>query len=277
VYYKAAGNAQRPYGYAWFLRLYAELATWKDPDGAKYAENATPLARFFSDGLVGYLIDLERPNRAASQANSALSLGLLLDYVDATKDMTIKRAVNDAARRLFLNDTACATETEAASPEMVSPCLEEASLMSRVLDSAAFVPWFDKVMPPPQTPAFKPLLSISFDVVGGRGRAGGRGAAGPVAPAADAGAAANGGRGAQTNARANWIGLAFTRATAYSRLAAALPAGDPRSAAFTRLADIHADGGQKEVVTAAAFDAAWAGAFAVSYLTSHPAPGGGAK
>lgn len=276
AYFRTAGNAQRPYGYAWFLRLYAELVTWKDPGGARYAENALPLARFFADGLPGYLVDLERPNRAAGQANSALSLGLLLDYVDATRDMTIKRAVGDAARRMFQNDTACAASTEAASPEMVSPCLEEASLMSRVLDAAMFVPWFDKFLPAAQAAAFKPLLSIPFDVVGGRGRGNGRpstppgaGGAAPTAP----GSGPTGGRGGNVNARANWIGLAFTRANAFSRLSAALPAGDPRAAVFRRLADIHAEAGQKEVVTAAAFDAPWVGALAVSYLVSR----GGAR
>ncbi len=263
AYFRGAGNAQRPYGYAWFLRLYAELATWKDADGARYAENATPLARFFADGTVSYLVDLERPNRTATQANSALSLGLLLDYVDATRDMTIKRSVSDAARRLFLNDTICATETEAASPEMVSPCLEEAAVMSRVLDAAAFVPWFDKVMPAPTSATFKPLLSISFDAVGARGR-GGRGAT----------AATSGrGNGPTVNPRANWIALAFTRANAFARLSAALPAADPRAVLFRRLADIHAENGQREVVTAAAFDAPWVGAFAVSYLTAN----GGAR
>jgi hypothetical protein len=298
AYFRTAGNAQRPYGYAWFLRLYAELATWKDPDGARYAENATPLARFFADGLVGYLVDLEKPNRTAGQANSAFSLGLLLDYVDATRDMTIKRAVSDAARRMFQRDTACETNTEAASPEMVSPCLEEASVMSRVLDAEAFLPWFDKFLPPPSSDTFKPLLSISFDAVGGRGRGNGRGAAAagsgrastPAPPAttaastqtgaatsapaasaaleAGAGGGANGGRGGTGNSRANWIGLAFTRANAFSRLAAALPAGEPRTALFRRLADIHAENGQREVVTAAAFDAPWVGALAVSYLAA---------
>jgi len=73
--------------------------------------------------------------------------------------------------------------------------------------------------------------------------------------------------------RANWIGLAFTRAAAYSTLAAALPAGDARIAVFQRLAEIHASNGQHEVVTAAAFDAPWVGALAVSYLAS----GGGTR
>ena len=281
-YFRIAGNAQRPYGYAWFLKLYADLATWKDPDGLRYADNAAPLARFFLDGIVQYLVALDRPNRAGSQANTALSLNLLLDYADTTRDAIIKRAASDAARRFFQTDTNCATGTEAASPEMVSPCLEEASVMTRVLDAASFAPWFDKFMPAAQSAAFKPLRSISFEAVGtGRGRGGNRGAA---APAAGAGAGANaeaagaapagaGGRGGQTNVRANWIGLAFTRAEAYSRIAASLPAADARSAVFKRLSDIHAEMGQREVVTPAAFDAPWVGALAVSYL----AKGGGTR
>jgi hypothetical protein len=131
-YFKTAGNFQRPYGYAWFLKLYGELATWKDADGARYAENVTPLARYFADSLVGYLVDLERPNRTAGPANSALSLSLLLDYVDITRDMTIKRAATEAARRLYSADTNCAIETEAESPEMVSPCHEPPARSSRV-------------------------------------------------------------------------------------------------------------------------------------------------
>ncbi len=90
-----------------------------------------------------------------NQTNSAFTLNLLLDYVDATRDLTIKRAVSDAARRLFQADTNCATDTEAASPEMVSPCLEEAAVMSRVLDPPAFMPWFDHFLPAAESPAFK--------------------------------------------------------------------------------------------------------------------------
>jgi hypothetical protein len=315
AYFRVAAGAQRPYGYAWFLRLYADLATWKDPDGARYAESAAPLAKFMVDGIVSYLVDLERPNRTAGQTNSALSLELLLDYVDATRDMTIKRAVSDAARRLYLKDTsepACATKSEAATPEMVSPCLAEAAVMSRVLEGDAFVKWLDVVLPAPQTAAFAPLRAINFEATGTRGgRAGGRGAnagrggapgrsdapagaattpppaaapargeatppagATPASPAgAPAADAAGPGRGAQTNPRANWIGLAFTRAAEYTAIANALPASDPRVAVFKRLAAIHAADGQREVSTSAAFGAPWVGAYAVSYLSSL----GGAK
>jgi hypothetical protein len=178
-YFKNAPTFQRPYGHAWLLKLYAELSTWKDPDGARYSDNVAPLARFFADALIAYLVDLDRPVRAAGQTNTAFALGLLLDYSDITRDTTIARAVGETAKRLFLGDTNCATETEAASPEVVSPCLAEAAIMSRVLDQAAFIAWFDKFMPHAFTPKFKPLTSIDLNAVGsgrgGRGR-GGRGA-----------------------------------------------------------------------------------------------------
>jgi hypothetical protein len=271
AYFKSAGAFQRPYGYAWLLKLYGELATWTDPDGQKYAENVAPLARFMADALPGYLIDLERPNRTAGQANSAFMLGLLLDYVDVTRDMTIKRAATETAKRLFLADNACATKSEATTPEMVSPCLAEAALMSRVLEPAQYVTWLDGFLPAAYTADFKPLRSISFDAVGsGRGR-GGRGADAP-AGAAPAGAAAAGpapaaGRGAAgPPPRATWIGLAFTRADEYARVAAALPAADPRVAVFRRLAEIHAAGGLQELTHPAAFEAPGVNAFAVSYL-----------
>lgn len=262
AYFKTAGNFQRPYGYAWFLKLYAELATWKDADGTRFAENATPLARYFAESLVGYLIDLERPNRAPGQANSAFTLGLLLDYVDATRDMTIRRAVSETARRLYLTDTNCATETEAATPEMISPCLAEAAVMSRVLDQAAFVKWFDAFLPAAQSTKFNPLRTISFDAVAPTRRGASRGQRDTGAPAT--GTPVN---PATSNPRATWIGLAFTRADAYSRLVTALPATDARIAVFRRLAEIHAEKGQQELVNPAAFDAPWVGALAVSYLT----------
>jgi hypothetical protein len=178
-YFKNAPNFQRPYGHAWLLKLYAELSTWKDPDGARYSDNVAPLARQFADSLIAYLVDLDRPVKMAGQTNTAFALGLLLDYSDITRDTTINRAVSETAKRLFLADTNCTTDAEASSPEMVSPCLAEAAIMSRVLDQPTFVAWFDKFMPAAFSPKFKPLTSVNLDAVGtgrgGRGR-GGRGA-----------------------------------------------------------------------------------------------------
>jgi hypothetical protein len=223
-------------------------------------------------------------------------LGLLLDYVDVTRDLTIKRATIETAKRLFQTDKDCATKTEAVTPEMVSPCLAEASVMSRVLEPAQYVTWLDAFLPPAPSADFKPLRSVSFDAVAsGRGRAAGanagtgrganaqtppaaRGAGAPPggAPAvavppvgatpAPAAAASGRGAGAGPPPRATWIGLAFTRAEAYARVAAALPATDARVAVFRRLAEIHAAGGLKELTHPVAFDSPGVNALAVSYL-----------
>jgi hypothetical protein len=287
-YFKGVPAFQRPYGHAWLLKLYAELSTWKDPDGARYSDNVAPLARFIADALVTYLVDLDRPVKAPGQTNTAFALGLLLDYSDITRDTTIARAVGDTAKRLFLSDTNCATDTEAASPEIVSPCLAEAAVMSRVLEQAAFVAWLDRFMPAAFTPKFKPLTSVDLNAVG-RGRGGAPSppptspspvppptastpstppdAASTAPPAAGAPAGAGGGRGGpQAGPRAIWAGLAFTRADAYSRIAKALTPADARVAVYKRLAAIHAAKGFEGLADPAAFDAPWLGTFAVSYL-----------
>src|SRR5262249_9454007 len=130
AFFRDAGAFERPYGYAWLLKLQAELGNWKDAEASRWADSVSPLAKYFADSIVAYLIDLDRPNRAANQTNTAFSLGLLLDYADLTHDTTIARATADTARRLFQPDSHCATESEAAAPEIVSPCLAEAAVMS---------------------------------------------------------------------------------------------------------------------------------------------------
>jgi hypothetical protein len=307
AYFKDAGNFQRPYGYVWLLKLHAELASWKDPEGTRWADNVAPLAKYFADSLIAYLVDLERPNRGANQQNTAFALGLLFDYIDATRDATLGRAAGETAKRLFLADTNCKTDEEAASPEMVSPCLAEAAVMSRVLDRQAFLAWFDKFMPPAFSPKFRPLTTVSLDAVGPGRRGGGRGRANtdpaPVSAApqtsAERGAGAEpaktieaqaaaatppgggggggGGRGGPpASPKATWTGLAFTRADAYTRIAAALPVDDTRVAVFRRLALIHAEKGQQGLADPASFDAPWLGTYAISYLTmGAEAPGRG--
>jgi hypothetical protein len=308
AYFKDAGAFERPYGYAWLLKLHAELGTWRDPDAARWVDNVAPLGKFFADALIAYLIDLDRANKTATQANTAFALGLLLDYVDITHDTAIQRATEATSRRFFLTDKDCATDTEAATAEMISPCLSEAALMARVLDQRAYVTWLDAFMPAAFTAKFRPLTTISFDVPAGGGRrGGGRGQRGGAAPAetpplaqgppppqttgagpggergrgdqpqtiegqqaaaAAAGAGPGGGGrgGPPPNPRATMIGLAWTRADAFGRIASALPADDKRVPVFKRLAAIHAAKAAQGMTDPAALDAPWLGTYAVAYL-----------
>jgi DUF2891 family protein len=305
AYFKEAGAFERPYGYAWLLRLQAELGTWKDPEAARWSDNVAPLAKYFADSLIAYLIDLDRANKTATQANTAFALGLLLDYVDITHDTAIQRASDATARRFFLADKDCATDTEAKTAEMISPCLSEAAVMARVLDQPAFVAWLDTFLPAAYSAKFKPLTAISFDVPAAGGRRGGRGQRGTAPPsegaaaqappppqttgaggergrgevpqtiegqqAAAGGGGAGGGRGGPpANPRATMIGLAWTRADAFNRIASALPPDDGRVPVYRRLGAIHAARGAEGMSDPVALDAAWLGTYAVAYLAPPP-------
>jgi len=81
-YFKTAKNFEVPYGYAWLLKLYAELLTWDDPDAKTWAAEVAPLAQQFSKKLVDYFKDLPYPTRSGMHPNTAFSLSLLLDYTE---------------------------------------------------------------------------------------------------------------------------------------------------------------------------------------------------
>ena len=124
-------------------------------------------------------------------------------------------------------------------PEIVSPCLTEAALMSRVLEPRAYVAWLDRFLPPLQSGRFAPLTEADRDSDVALRRGAGRGGAGADTSANAATAAA----AALATERARLAGLSFARAQAMERIARALPATDPRVEAWHRLSAIQADRG----------------------------------
>jgi len=120
-------------------------------------------------------------------------------------------------------------------PEIVSPCLTEAALMGRVLDSRAYASWLDKFLPPLESGRFAPLTeAIAVPTSAPAGRGGG----GAAPDTSAAGAAA-----AIATEHARVAGLSFARAQAMERIARALPPSDPRVVAWHRLSAIQADRG----------------------------------
>jgi hypothetical protein len=69
--------------------------------------------------------------------------------------------------------------------------------------------------------------------------------------------------------RSHLIGLAFIRADAMNRIAAALPAGDPRVEAYRRLAALHGSLGFAAMFDADYAGSHWIGTFALKYLLAH--------
>ena len=194
AFFRDAGVFELPYGYAWTLKLYGELASWKDPDAARWSAALQPLAQLFSERLTDYFRKLDAPVRSGLHPNSALAMNLAWDYLDAVKDEPLRLSVVDAARRFYLADVNCRTSTEPGPSDFISPCLSEAATMGKVLDARAYAAWFDKFLPALYSTDFRPLTQ-------------------PIDPALLA-------RPQQLAARSHMIGLAFMRAAALKRLAA---------------------------------------------------------
>jgi len=127
---------------------------------------------------------------------------------------------------------------------IVSPCLSEAALMSRVLEPRAYLAWIDRVLPPLQSGRFAPLTEAIAIPTAAPPPTQPPAVAPPVdttpaGRAATAAAAAN----ALATERARVAGLSFSRAQSMERIARALPATDPRVAAWHRLSAIQAERG----------------------------------
>lgn len=242
AYFKDAGQFELPYGYAWTLKLQGELLSWKDPDAEKWATNLQPLVALMSERLAQYFKETPRPNRTGVHPNTALAMHLMLDYTDIAKDATVRAALEEAATRFFGTDTACKTAAEPGTSDFLSPCLAEATIMSRLLPRDAFVTWLDKFLPPLHSADFKPLAEPSDpDLMAHPER---------------------------LATKSHVIGLAFMRAEAMNRIAVALPAGDLRAATLQRLSAMHAEMGLRAEAAAGYYGSHFLGAFTILYMLS---------
>jgi predicted component of type VI protein secretion system len=151
---------------------------------------------------------------------------------------------------------------------IVSPCLSEAALMSRVLESRAYAAWLDRVLPPLQSGRFAPLTeAIAIPTVAPPTQPPAVAAGAPIdtTPAGRAATAAAA-AAALANEHARVAGLSFSRAQSMERIARALPATDPRVAAWHRLSAIQAERGF-ELMRDDQAGLSWLPAQALLYMT----------
>jgi hypothetical protein len=110
------GLFERPYGFAWLLELAAELRTAPDSQAKRWSTNITPLATWMADSLGAYFTKLVEPIRSGAQGNTALNMTLALDYADVLHDAKLRAAVVAAARKFYLTDSTCSTQSERIVP-----------------------------------------------------------------------------------------------------------------------------------------------------------------
>jgi hypothetical protein len=138
---------ERTYGWAWLLQLQDELLSWNDTDAKKWAAALQPLATELSRLTIDYLGRLVYPVRVGEHTNLAFGLSMMHDYAMHQHDDALLKAIDDAAMRFYFTDKRCPFTWEPGGSDFLSPCLEEADLMRKVLPKTRYIVWLKQFMP----------------------------------------------------------------------------------------------------------------------------------
>lgn len=138
---------ERTYGWAWILQMQKELIEWNDPLGNELASNLQPLSDLFAKLYIEYLGKLLYPLRVGEHSNLAFGLRMAYDYAVTAKNDSLRQKIVTTALRFYKNDIGCPLSWEPGGTDFLSPCLEEADLMWRILPANEYEPWLKKFLP----------------------------------------------------------------------------------------------------------------------------------
>ncbi|PCH73297.1 MAG: hypothetical protein COB98_10835 [Flavobacteriaceae bacterium] len=142
----SAKNFERTYGWAWLLKVAEVLNDWEDPEAKMMAQNLQPLVALIETKYAEFLPKLKYPIRVGEHANTAFGLSFALDYA-RKYNPALAQLIVEKANAYYLNDVNCPITWEPGGFDFLSPCLQEAALMQKVLSKEAFTPWLDAFLP----------------------------------------------------------------------------------------------------------------------------------
>ena len=163
-YFREPGRApfERPYGWAWLLKLHEELYLWDDPDAARWFDALRPLAETIVGKYLDFFPKQKYPIRVGTHFNTAFGLAFAWDYAEtlaaggAEKTLDgaalenlarLKSLVAERARFYFGEDREAPAAWEPGGDDFLSSSLVEADLMRRVLGREEFARWFGAFLP----------------------------------------------------------------------------------------------------------------------------------
>ncbi|MFN0119456.1 MAG: DUF2891 domain-containing protein [Blastocatellia bacterium] len=242
--YLKQGNRQsfeRTYGWAWLLKLAAELHGWDDADGRRWATNLQPLAAAFAALYMQFLPKQTYPIRTGVHPNTAFGLAFALDYAQTTGHQALAALVRERALTYYQNDRDYPAQWEPGGEDFFSAALLEADLLRRVLEPTAFRQWFHAFLP--GVGRGKPVALLSPAIVADR-----------------------------TDPKIVHLdGLNLSRAWCMRAIAAALPQNDPARPMLTKTARTHATTALAHIASGDYAGEHWLASFAV-YMLATPEP-----
>jgi hypothetical protein len=144
VKFKNSNTFERTYGWAWLLKLDQELCTYNDPLGRQWHNTLKPLTDKVVELWKEYLKKQTYPNRTGVHPNTAFGLVFALDWARTVKDTVFENVITKKAREFYLANEATPAYLEPDGTDFLSPSLEIADLMSRILPARDFNKWFKK-------------------------------------------------------------------------------------------------------------------------------------
>lgn len=138
---------ERTYGWAWLLKLAQELNEWDDPQGTIWYANLKALTDLITIKYEEFLPKLTYPIRTGEHPNTAFALSLAYDYALSTDNSSLVELIETRSRDFFIDDVGCPVSWEPNGFDFLSPCLEEANLMERILSPEKYTIWIGGFIP----------------------------------------------------------------------------------------------------------------------------------
>jgi len=154
-YGKHNTSYERTYGWAWLLKLAEELHTWDDETARTLETNLQPLTDLIVGKCIEFLPKLNYPIRVGEHTNTAFGLSFAYDYAHAVNNEQLKNLIAQRAKDFYIKDAGCPITWEPSGFDFLSPCLEEAALMKRVLPKEEFKVWLHAFLPQLKDQNFK--------------------------------------------------------------------------------------------------------------------------
>ncbi len=230
-------NFERPYGWAWYLRLYSEVYSFDDSDAVKWEKVLRPLAKTLAEKTGHFLNKLSVPVRNGTHTNTAFALNHIFDYAETVNDEKLKGIIKKRSVDFYMSDRNCPVEYEPSGFDFISPCLAEADLMRKVLPEKKFLKWIEKFLPSPETESFKSIRNP---------------------PAI---------HDPEDYHMGHLIGLMFHRSWTLQNIASSFPDKDPRKFLYEEIANSHKKSGLTLMDEAGYGGSHWLASFAVFMFT----------
>jgi len=147
AYFEDNEDFEKPYGWAWFMNLMAELYLWNDERADRWEDDLSPLEDKLLDLIERRFLEQKRPLRVGTHGNSGFALQRILDYSKVKGKKQVEEKVKEKSLEFFLEDEDAPLEYEPIGWDFLSPTLVEADLMRRIVDEDEFLGWVKKFLP----------------------------------------------------------------------------------------------------------------------------------